>query len=216
MMVAFAIYGYLKSLPKSEVSTWLPQLGTMIGAVGIATGLNIGSSIFYSCGTGFICAWGASSFYDLAFFWLTNKIKGWTGSPDKIVPMAISLVGVVTCVSFTGCPAILPLSLMAIQEAPSIIQTVENLVAASKNKPAMIEQVQTGLNALQTIPVIANAVPTAQAVQTALSLAGTPQLAPALTLPYQRAVLDSAGTSAPQRTISSVIAQVQTSDTLKP
>ncbi len=83
MIVAFATYGYLKSFPKTDQAPWIAQVVTMAIAILIAIGLKVGNSIVYSTGTGIICGWGASSFYDLGFFWATNKIRALLGRDNS-------------------------------------------------------------------------------------------------------------------------------------
>ncbi len=90
MIVTFAVYGTLKALPPVDEPPWahfcrqaLPQVGALIMGMALSCSLRIGGSIAYSVGTGIIAGWGASSFYDMAFFGLTTKIRNLIGYKDK-------------------------------------------------------------------------------------------------------------------------------------
>lgn len=81
ILTAFAAYGLAKGAKITDALTWIPEIAAMIVAIGVACGLHIGNSYVYAIGTGLICAWAASSFYTLAYTWLTSKIRGLVGVP---------------------------------------------------------------------------------------------------------------------------------------
>lgn len=81
MIVTFCAYGWCKTLPISRTVTFFPQAVSWAIALLISVGLKIGGSYVYSSGTGIIAAWGASSFYDLAFAWLTSWVSAKLGRP---------------------------------------------------------------------------------------------------------------------------------------
>ena len=92
LLVCFAVYGLAKSAPTADKQPWLPELASMVIGIGMACGLHVGKSYVYGIGTGFIAAWGASSFYTTAFSWLTAKLRALIGgnsgssSPETLSP----------------------------------------------------------------------------------------------------------------------------------
>ena len=88
ILVCFAVYGLSKSWPLTDKLTWIPEAITMVIGIGVGCGLHIGNSYVYGFGVGLICAWAASSFYTMAYLWLTNKIRAIFGiSPPVAEPV---------------------------------------------------------------------------------------------------------------------------------
>lgn len=88
ILVCFAVYGLAKSWPITDKKTWIPEAVTMVLGIGVACGLHVGHSYVYGIGVGFICAWAASSFYTMAYLWLTAKIRAIFGiSPPVSEPV---------------------------------------------------------------------------------------------------------------------------------
>jgi hypothetical protein len=81
LLVCFATFGLAKSFPKTDLYPQIPELFSIIVGIFISCGLKIGDSYVYASGFGLIAAWGASSFYVLAFTWLTARIRSITGQP---------------------------------------------------------------------------------------------------------------------------------------
>lgn len=80
-IIAFSVYGYVKTYGKSDRYPFLPQAITMAVSLLLGIGLRIGNSIVYGEGTGIIAAALATIFYDTAFFWLTEKLRSYFGRP---------------------------------------------------------------------------------------------------------------------------------------
>ena len=83
MAVNLATVCALQTLPINLRQPWLIQLGTLCVSISFSVALLGRPGLVYAFGVSIICSGLATSFYDLAFSWVANKIRAVLGvAPD--------------------------------------------------------------------------------------------------------------------------------------